>query len=240
LYAYLVLVSNITFTGDGASHGLLDDPLLSSLEPHRSDGTYGSMMGCAHGLFELIPSICRFASTRMQEIPYDVVSTESLAQYSQLEQKIRTWTVPGDLTCEGYWFEQLSAAAHIYQHALLLFLHTAFLCSSTVDDRAVSWLQPEIDTIFLLAQQLLTAEDPSPLANTLLWPTIIMGSCLRRPEQQRLLCTTLMNHNLAITDKAALLLDRLWTEGTENGNPLFGPIGLKFVMDKYRIHICMA
>lgn len=218
------------------------DPLLSSLEQHRPKGTYGYMMGCAHGLFELIPSICRLAHARTQEMSHGMVTAESLAECSRLEQKIRTWTIPDDLLSEGVWFQQLSTAAYIYQCAPLAFLHTSFHGSPAADDQIISRLQPEIDTIFRLALQLLSCEDLSPFTNTLLWPTIIVGSCVRHPEQQRLLQTMLKGHpfNLAITDQAALLLDLLWNEHLEHGAPLFGPMGLPLVMEKYDISLCMA
>ena len=241
-YAYLTLVANITFGDDRVSYDLLMDPLLSSLEQHRPKGTYGTMMGCAHGLFELIPSICRLAHARMGGNLHGMASAESLAQYSWLEQRIRTWTVPGNLLGGGEWFDQLSTAAYIYKYALLVFLHTAFHCSPIADDQVISRLQPEIDAIIPLALQLLPYDDPSPLANILLWPAIIVGSCLRHGEQQRLLQTTLTGHpfNLAITDRAARLLGLLWNEHAEPAKPLFGPMGLQIIMEKYKINLSMA
>lgn len=240
-YAYLILVANITFTSGHAS-GLITDPLLWSLEQHLPKGTYGSMMGCAHGLFELIPSICCLAYARLQETQHGMISIGSLTQYSQLETRIRTWTAPGELLGGGEWFEQLLTAACIYQRALLVFLHTAFHCSPIADDDVVSMLQPELDAIFSLAQRLLLWEGSSPLLNILLWPAMIAGSCLRHPEQRQFPRTTLTGNpfSLAITDRAALLLDLLWNEPCEPGQDLFGPMGLQIIMDKYEMNLCMA
>jgi len=242
LYAYMILVTNITFDGDCVSQGLLQDPLLSSLEQLRPERTYGFMMGAAHGLFELIPGVCRLANKRLQERSQEIIPLESVSQYSLLEQAIRNWQIPSDLQGEGEWPEQLSTAAHIYKYALLIFLHTAFHCSPVADDQIINKLQPEIDVMFPLAQRLLSYETYPPLFTTMLWPTMVVGSCVRHPVQRELVRNALLGSpfKMAIIDQAALLLDLLWSQNAESENPLFGPMGLQIVMQENGISFCMA
>ncbi|KIW99074.1 uncharacterized protein Z519_00737 [Cladophialophora bantiana CBS 173.52] len=239
-HAYMTLVANITFPSDSVLQDLLTDPLLSSLEQLRSEGTYGVMFGCAHGLFQLIPSIYTLAKTRMQETEHGAVSSDALAQYSYIEQQIRCWRVPSDLQVQGEWFDQLSTAAEIYRHALLIFMHTAFECSPTATEEIMRKLQPEIDAVFPLAQRLFSYESFPPVATIMLWPAIILGSCLRRSEDRRLLRNILLDFPLrmGIVKQAASLLDLLWNDAADD--TLFGPMGLYIVMVKNGINFCMA
>lgn len=241
-FAYLALVANITFTGDCVKCGLLTDPLLSSLEALRESGSYGQMMGCAHGLFELIPAICNFAQKRLKESDHGIPSEESKAEFLHLDTRIREWTVPKDIPDTGGWFEQLSTAANIYRYALLIFLQTAMHCSPIADTNIISNVQPIVDEAFTLGWQLLAHPDQSPLWNTLLWPYIIVGSCTYGTEQRQQILRVLTGHpfKLAITDQAARLLSLLWEERTDQGQSLIGPLGLQIVMDKYDFNLCVA
>ncbi|KIW11212.1 hypothetical protein PV08_10512 [Exophiala spinifera] len=239
-HAYMCLVANITFPSDEVAQSLLTDPFLSSLEHLRAEGTYGVMFGCAHGLFQLIPSICNLATTRIQEKQHGVASSDTLALYYHLEHQIRSWRVPSDLSVQGEWYDQLSAAAEIYRHALLIFTHTAYECSPTATEETMSKLQPEIDAVFPLAQQLFSYGSFPPMATIMLWPAMVLGSCLRRLEDRRLLREVLLDFPLrmGIVRQAAALLDLLWDDAADD--QLFGPLGLHVVMAKNGISFCMA
>ena len=124
----------------------------------------------------------------------------------------------------------------VFRHALLSFLK-ASMCGSVVNNpKVLISVQRHIDIAF----PLLDPVADTPFVTVLLWPIMILGSCLICEHQRKYLA-----HHLRFESKidicqvpeAGKLLEILWNEEDERA---YGPYGLYFVMRKYDINFSMA
>lgn len=186
LYAYLALVGNITITSEVGQRSIELDPFLFSLESLAKYPTFGFMFGCAYELFGMIPRICQLGRRRMMEDRRSESSLELFSQYQTLQQKIQDWEPPTPtyLDTGPEKTNMLIIAARIYQKGLLIFLHSSFYISNAKDPILAAEVESIADEMFLLLEAISTRA-----ASTILWPMIIMGSCLRLPEKRHKLST---------------------------------------------------
>jgi Fungal specific transcription factor domain len=153
------------------------DPFLFSLESLAEYPTFGFMFGCAYELFGMIPRICQLGRRRMMEDRRGESSSELFSQYQTLQQKIQNWEppTPRHLDTGPEKTNLLIITARIYQKGLLIFLHSLFYISNAKDPILTAEVESIADEMFLLLEAISTRA-----ASTMLWPIIIMGSCLRR------------------------------------------------------------
>ena len=231
LYAYLALVGNITIESGLGKRAINLDPFLFSLDSLAGYPTFGCMFGCASELFEIIPSICLLGRDRLLKSKQKE-KDPTLKKYQALQAKIENWQPPINLEYGTEENRQLVLAARIYQQGLLIFLHASFFAYQK-DDFSHSL---EVEHISNNMFELLDAVS-SKAASTILWPIIILGSCLHLPERQRKLRTILSTSVFQMTSltRAIQLLDWLWDDPTA-----FGPQGLDIVMKTHKVNFCMA
>jgi len=235
LYAYLALVGNITINSHQRTICL--DPFLFSLDSLKEYETFGCMFGCASKLFEIIPSICLLGRNRVL-VSKQEQADPTFEQYQALQTTIKNWRPPQDMEAGTEYHRQLVIAAQIYQQGLLIFLHASFFTSQIDDPGVYSARLPELeiehhtDKMFELIDTI-----SEEAASTILWPMIIMGSCLRSPTKQKKLremwATSLFR--MTSLSRVIQLLDWLWDDPTA-----FGPHGLEIVMRKHKVNFCMA
>lgn len=190
----------------------------------------------------MIPSICALGQQRLQERNQGTVSFDSYAKYASLERRICTWQTPAGLKMEDEWAEQLSTAADVHKHVLLIFLHSAFHGSPVADDEIMTKLQPELDSLLLITQRLLSYDAQAQLLSNMLWPLVIVGSWLSDPDQQQMLRDIIAGSpfRMALIDKVMLLLELLWNQESHSDACLFGPVGVQVIMERYNLEIVVA
>ena len=192
------------------------------------------MFGNARNLITLIPSICSLGKKRLLEENSEEFSLESVATYKALQLTIQSWQESSHI---GNSKTDLMVAAKIYREAMLMFLHTAFYASNVADPRLLALVDTSIEAIFPLVDSSLDAD--SPVMPIMLWPCMIIGSCLRQPEQRKYLRHRMLESpfNMTIVQTSVQLLDWLWEDGALDA---YGPYGLGSVMKKHGIMYSMS
>jgi hypothetical protein len=233
VYTYFVSVVNITANTDFDYRTVIFEPKTQILEAFRDSSTHGAMIGCAHDLFELMPAICKLGYKRIQEEREGEFSFETIATYKSLESKIQDWqpSLP-ERNLDG----NLITAAKMYQQTVLIFLHSSFYGSKVSDPAFISLIDTSMEILLQLSNPI---ESDSHILSTLLWPIMIMGSCLRDYNAWSDLRSRMLDtpYQMELISKSVQILDWLWEE---DHTSVFGPYGLGVVMKKHHVTHCMA
>jgi hypothetical protein len=230
LYTYLVTVVNITANTNSDYHSVIFDPYAETLGSFRDSKMYGSMLGCAQPLFEMIPSICKLGYRVIQDQKNDMTA------YKLLEARILGWQPQENTPEKGEFTSDRVIAAKIYQQSLLIFLHSNYYGSQVSDPIFLNLIDKSLEAIIPLVM-LLPLD--SPILTTFMWPTMIIGSCIREPLGHGLLLGRIRDSpfNMTSISKGIQLLEWLW----EDDDPAaFGPYGLGLVMKKHNVTYCMC
>lgn len=232
-YAYLVSVVNITANTDSDPQTVIFDPFINALGVYRDSKVYGATMGCAQDLIELISSVCQFGYRRIAEEQNNESPSESMALYRSVESKIQSWQPPHITIKDDYSAKDRIIAAKFYQQALLVFLHASFYASNNMEPTFLALVEKSLEKLIPLVADL---PEDTPIMATLLWPALIIGSCLRHPLHRMLLRHRMLASpfKMLLVSKTVQLLDWLWEEDE------FGPYGLGSVMKKHKITHCMG
>ncbi len=209
VYGYLASISNITFNTTSDERAVTYDASIYSIKQWQDCQSYGVMFGYASDLFKLIPQVCHFGRDRfLEEANSGGLSANSLAIYRALETQISSWEIPREQTGHREMVPATACAAYIYQEALLIYLHEGFYASDVANlafrqklDRSITKLIPLLESI----QQMPSI---SSLCSILLWPSVILGSCIHLPEQRQHIREMISSWpgNMAIVDRALQLL----------------------------------
>ncbi|KIY02167.1 uncharacterized protein Z520_02305 [Fonsecaea multimorphosa CBS 102226] len=236
VYFYLVLVNSITPYGRDKARVLPVDTLCSSLDFLKEYETYGVFFSCGHGLFELISQVSILATERLTDEESGVNSPDTQVEKDRLVDTITRWESPPVAPEMAEWQAEHVWTGEIYRHALLIFIE-ASMCGSVVSNpKVIVSIQRHIDK----ALPLIVPVAKSPFNTILLWPTMIIGSCLICQGQRRdyiRLLRTKPTIDISQVNEAANLLEYLWEDEDERA---YGPFGLHFVMEKRRINFSMA
>jgi Fungal specific transcription factor domain len=234
-YAYLVLVANITPYGEVQERTLPLDNFVTSLEPLQQYSTFGTFFGCGYWLFEKIADISRLSMQRLEEERIGKSSRESLSTYETLLSSLNDWE-PNVLELDIHpWEAKKAIAGEVYRHSILIYLKSS-MCGSVIDNpKVICEIQSHIDA----GLELLLNLDDSPYGTIMLWPIMIMGSCLIKLDQRLLLdgyCQK-SKFQMSHVSKAADLLRLVWGDSDRRA---YGPYGLHFIMEKHAMNFCMA
>lgn len=235
MYSYRALVASITPLGAlETQQSIPVDPFLDSLWTLSQYKTYGFQFGCGHSLFQFIPEVSRVTNQRMEEERYGVFSPETHASYKSLESRIRSWN-PSVLAEETVFNSQRLAAATIYQNSLLIYLH-AYFCDPISSDL---YRLSEMELCAETALPLLLSISRSQIASIMMWPTLMVCSCLRQEAQHKLVLEGIskVDFNSKAVKQCAELLDLLWKDPDPRA---YGPRGLDYIMKKKGWSICMS
>ncbi|KAJ4286420.1 hypothetical protein N0V90_013119 [Kalmusia sp. IMI 367209] len=232
LYAFIAITANVTVNFDFAvDREIPMDDLLSSenlVALNRGTSSYGVLFGSAHKLLGLIVPISQAA--------------RRLNSYGSLENRqhklqafeAKIWeNCP--VMCDGNPNAEEVAAA-IYLQALFVFLYTTFHGASPPTEELYAKVDPHVDRFFELIPSLWPG---SSVVTTLMWPALIVGSCIRDPAQQVLFsnCIKALPIKMGSCDRLQEVLEHLW--GAED-RQMYGPYGLELTMRRKNINICVT
>ncbi|KAI9733577.1 MAG: hypothetical protein M1834_003179 [Cirrosporium novae-zelandiae] len=235
-YAFLTIVAKITLRVDFQDREVAFDPLVFSLESiNRDSNIYGTMFGCAHQLFELIPRISMLANQRLRENEEGISSFESIAQLRLLEDKIRSWDYSRDdsMRPEENYF---ALAGRIYQQAILAFLYTSFHGPKPPDADLLAKVEPCISDFLKF---FLALPPNTSIWTTMMWPVITAGSCMRQPKQREYIFRALDKtpHLMFVCFRMKEILKWVWEDKSGES---YGPYGIEMMMKRRNINICVG
>ncbi|KAI8651095.1 Zn(2)-C6 fungal-type domain-containing protein [Fusarium keratoplasticum] len=230
-FSYLAIVANIGI-GQASSDRLLDPRSLSQpLHTLNQDSPiYGFMFGCSHALFELIPRIARLSSRfRARRDSSSVVQKE----YDSIFSAINSWLPNSPSDDPGY-----ELAGEMYRAACLVFLRTSMKGHEYLEVELYNQVEPSI-ALFLESFKQLSGE--SPPWTTFMWPTLVVGSCMREESQRETLLQLLGNSNLRMqtVDSTAHWLSLHW-EKVDKDVHLYGIDGLEKTMKEQGLDPCVG
>ena len=178
----MVSVANITVNIPPPYSTFVLDPCIADLQIFQCCQASGMMFGYGRDLVTLIPSICTLGYNRLHEEEAGEYSLESIACYQALLSKIENWREP--TTCTGSRGNtiDLTLAAKLYKEAILIFLHAAFYGSKVTDPEFLRL----IDTSLYAMLPSMDFDNDSPVLPVMLWPCMIIGSCLKRADPARI------------------------------------------------------
>lgn len=199
-------------------------------------------IGYGHDLFDLIPQINQFAKKPAGASPR-CRDEQLLNDFYHFENLIITWEphtfAMGVLDSPSDTLnDDLLTAGVLYQMALLVYLRLALNgpgWPQITMNEEIQWAVNEALTLFdSLSPQ-------SPSWSSLLWPFLIIGSCIQSPEKQESLVSTLMRSNdlMPCCGRVMNLLMWLWSEPDVDGT-FFGPFGIDAIMEKRGIKLCLG
>lgn len=222
LYTYLAIVGNVTTTPIRPGDVVGSDWFVRSLQHLQAYRTFGSMLGRASELYELIPDICQ-----LSELDDNLWSQS----YDDLEAKILNWSPSTTVSPEVS--PALTAVDKIYQLAVLTFLYSAGYVKNRNKDQFSKEITPIIDEFRRLCGQ----TRGSPARTTMLWPLMVIGSCLTSPADRQKVCSALStsSYDMAITQRALQILQMTWDLQDED---IYGPMALEAVMKRH--DFCMS
>ncbi|KIW30414.1 uncharacterized protein PV07_06158 [Cladophialophora immunda] len=216
-YSYLAIVRNVTIPPDPQTDVVASDWFVRSLQHLQEYHTFGSLLGGSWELYELIPVI---------RLLHGLNEDSWFEAYGTLESKILNWSPGLTTTSEASLATQpLDAVERIYQIGVLTFLYSARYVKYRDKDEFCRKLAPIIVEFRGLCLNL----GDSPSQSTLLWPFIVIGSCLTSPEDRQKMCSGLSrsSYDMAITQRAAEILNMTWELHQED---MYGPVALEAVM----------
>lgn len=239
LYTYLVLSNTFTPYSLAADPAVFSDPFVMSWEEMASFPTFGALFAGSHELFQLLPEVSALAARRLAEEAGGSAQPSAFLKHTHdvLYNSITSWRMPPQVPGHKVedW-EHKRRAAEVFRQGLHVYLATA-LAGSTVSNPATLAVIGEhvervlIDAIHLVSLQMYHA--------TLVWPIVIAGSCLVKPEHREGLIhgTRTAWYSMKHLEIIGDVLQLLW----EDPDPrAFGPYGLHLIMQKHGVRIGVA
>ena len=154
----------------------------------------------------------------------------------ELVSVLEQWRSPAVAPEMAEWSLEHTWTGEIYRQALLIFLRVA-MCGSVVDNpKVIAAIQRHIDVVMPL---LLPVAD-SPFGTLLLWPVMIIGSCLVAEGQRRFFLNRLYNETKVVVAQViecGKLLELVWNDDDKRA---YGPFGLHLVMKKHKINLGLS
>ena len=236
VYAYLVSVAYITPYGTPGSSTLPVDDFVTSLRGLQDYEVFGSFFACGYTFFEKIPIIAQLYRERLAEQDEGQTGTDTLTRCNELLVAIKEWQSPTPPADMAEYQIQHEITGEVFRHALLIYLELAIYGLRVVSPKIIYKIQQHIDKILSIQPGLL----PSPYESVLMWPAVMVGSCLIKEDQrQYILQKWLVVHSCRMNHiaQAISLLKLLWEDDDEQA---YGPLGLHLMMEKNSIKLCMA
>ncbi|ETN44673.1 uncharacterized protein HMPREF1541_10343 [Cyphellophora europaea CBS 101466] len=233
---YLMICNTITPSGFAADCTMPLNDFFASLDD--SLPTFGALFAGAHELYRMIPDVSLLASQRLTEETAGPIhpSLSLKSAHDSLHQRITCWTMPPpplDDNTDDWEHKRNSAEA--YRHALHIYLATA-LSGSTVSDPAVkSHIEQHIIRVFKYVVQLVASQYTA----TLLWPTVVAGSCMTKASHREALVSGMSGDRWRMRQVKVLVdvLQLLWDDPDPRA---YGPYGLQLIMEKHGIKISIS
>jgi len=206
------------------------DPILSDFDCIKQCDTFGSYMGCAYQLYELIPTIARLVLYEKRSIARNH-NPKIQALYEDMRRAVAGWTAQEVLVCSCA--EKM--AGMIVQNALLMLLHECRVDEGQGPQHVMEDIQPLIEETMSLFETI----SESPISSVLAWPVMITGSMMLEQNQRRRLLSLVETHHThtALADQIVRLLHWVWEDEDES---TFGITGLGKVAKQHKTYLCYA
>lgn len=239
-YAYAALLACLAepVSGESCEPSSVDDDLRSLLQRVRTYPMYGSLIGDAYELYQLIPEIARYVwcpEQRRGMCQYH----DCLEAYKAIETKLLLWPDGNAQACsedaQRYFTAELGNGIMIRNSLLMLLRYSWIRQRHTFDQAMDEGIQPLIDDNMVL-EELLAA---SPVMNVSLWPLMVTGSMMRKDEQRLAFAHRLRAHRtrVPVMSSTLRLLDWLWHDTEIQSH---GPEALARVARKHESRVCFA
>jgi hypothetical protein len=238
VYVYLALLAYL----EGPSSRLpssSSDHLLSTLDHLRNYRTFGSLLGCAHRLYELIPEVsdlvwCR----RRRSSGSDYQSTDEA--YEALKTRIESWpdetdTGPGSPGPLSETSAEYAAGVMIRNTLLMLLHHSQIFGRPALKQAMTEKIQPLVDDNMAFLDVLSDA----PVANVSLWLLVVTGSMMQKSDQKQCLAQRLKSHHsqTPVASRAVEILTWIWNDPEKDS---YGLYGVAKVASEHMTHICLT
>lgn len=237
LYTYLKLTNSVTYCASASPLQPLD-PWVMSLEEMVSFPTFGVLFAGCQDLYRLIPEIHKLAYLRLAEegTGSDRASATLRATHDDLYDRIASWEMPPaasrrenveDRTHRRY-------AAETLREGLYIYLATA-IGGSLITEEEIRGIQDHVRTLFSYAPALAASQ----YSTAMLWPLMIAGACVVRPEEQQMLLDGIRTgrHSMGHLTLLTNILQRLYDDPDPRA---YGLYGLYITMRKHRLSITIA
>ncbi|KEF52700.1 uncharacterized protein A1O9_11117 [Exophiala aquamarina CBS 119918] len=247
LYLYASAVGT-SFVYDDRPAKLTFDSEYDSLQSLCCDSRgYGFMLGYAGRLFQLLPRLGQTVGRWIsQDCDLESSSADKLFLFFQAE--LQGWapsyhqdtkmptlsdTVADNSEPQSTlrrWHHEAQVVARIYHQAMLAFLYMGRHGRRPPDEALFALIDPLIAEFLRLRASL---PPESPIWSIMLWPTVMIGSCIRRPDYQMLI--TEKDCCMLTVLNAFDVLQQIWDDEREI---VFGAVGLSIVCTSQKITLC--
>jgi hypothetical protein len=247
LYLYTSAIGT-TFVYDDRSARLTFDSEYDLLQSLRCDSRgYGFMVGYAGKLFQLLPRLGQTVGRWISQ-DCDLESSSTDGAFLSFQAELWNWEPSYDQDTKmsslsdtiadrsepqsilRRWHHEAQVVAEIYHQALLALLYTGRHGRRPPDEALFALIDPLIDEFLRLRA---TLPPESPVWSMMLWPTVMIGSCMRRPDYQMLI--TDKDCCMLTVLKAFNVLQQIWDDEREI---VFGIVGLSMVCTSQKITLC--
>ncbi|KAL8357070.1 hypothetical protein RB598_002073 [Gaeumannomyces tritici] len=237
LYTYISVNNMLTYQGHLADADTASDPFVVPLEDMAAFPTFGALFAGGHELFRLVPQVSQLASRRLaQETdPPTPPSSTLQAAHDDLLARITSWTMPQQpraAETASEWGDR-ATAAEAFRQGLLTYLAAAAGGSRVASDAgAMGAIGRCAGAFYGHALRLQLA--PAPYTVSLMWPTMMVGSCMVDAAQRETLERGLRRGRFAMRHLGVMadVLRLLWDDPDPRA---FGPNGLRLIMRKHGI-----
>lgn len=238
LYSYLSLVASPTPYSNGtASEPDTRSSPLPSWDVITVYGTFGVIVSPIYQCLEIVPRVVNLCARRQAEMIFGECSPESWEEFFQIMDVIEFIGFIDDLLGPSVDPEhgQSTSVSAVYRHALAIFAYDALLCGTIQgDENRLSIVRQHALSALALIPTLVDTD----LSKVLLWPTVVIGSCLRDEGERGILRSALSTKEpIFVVVKARMTLESLWAE---NDPVYFGPYGLHKHMLSHQAVLCLG
>lgn len=208
---------------------------------------YGFMLGYASKLLQLLPQLVQTVG-RWIHPGSDLEPSRIDQEFFFFEAELTSWEPSygpdadaTNLACTlddkperqsilRSWHHDAQVVANIYRQALLALLYTGGHGRRPPDEALLALTDHLIDEFFRLRG---TLSPESPVWALMLWPTVMIGSCIRRLEDQLLI----LDKDCAMMPviNAFNVLQQIWNDEREI---VFGIVGLSMICRGQKITLC--
>lgn len=190
------------------------------------------MFAGLHGLFELIPQASLLFAQRLseQEAGVDDPSPGCVELHDTIQRRLQHWNVSKAATHSFYDKESMTHVSEAIRRSLEIYLIAAMQGLSILNSETITQFQAHVGIFFSSGRKL----HQSQWTATLMWPSLIAGSCTTQQDQQQSLSRTLRNsrYRMKHSIRASNLLQRLW----DGPDPrMYGPYGLYLAISQHDI-----
>ncbi|KAF5989485.1 transcriptional activator protein UGA3 [Fusarium bulbicola] len=239
LYAYYAIKITITPRSFLSDEVVEIDPSVYSLDILRGYKSRGFLLGFGQGMWEMVPEISQLVEARREEETRGIIaSTAFQEQYDSLLTRLEGYNAFEEDTNGLCSREEQATAIMIYQHGLIVYLHSAFHPDMLADPNLAAQIDNRIEQTMSAFYSLFVSE--SPYRRILLWPGTIMASVARRPEHIHVFRAGFFaraSRTPGAVKMGAKIVELLWSDPDPRA---FGPRGVSCIMTKHDISLSLC